>query len=179
MKPSPGDVASQVTAIVNSPWPRGLEDGLPWLQSMGIETGTAEETPPRGATRSWHLASMPAWGTADAGWGTYRDELADVSWFLWNGETAEDVLAAAAELAEAMTSVHGDPVEATEPALHAGPTWWWRLERHGIQMYAYDGAPNAEGYPTGPPCVQLHVDLRAVSEPQEAEARREDLRGED
>ncbi|GGK58931.1 hypothetical protein [Ornithinimicrobium pekingense] len=172
MKPSPGEVASRVTAIVESPWPRHLEDGLPWLQSFGIDTDTAEETPRRGADRSWHMAAMPSWGAVRAGWGTYRDEFADIFWFLWDGESSADVLRAADDLARALTDVHGDPREVTEATQYSGGSWWWQLEQHSIEMYAYSGAVNPDGYPTGSPCVQLQIDLRAVAEPREAEARR-------
>lgn len=174
MKPPPREVASRISAVVDSPWPQHLGEGLPWLQSFGIETDTAKETPRRGTSRSWHMAAVRGWGSARAGWGIYREEFAGIFWFLWDGESADDVLRAAGDLARAITDSHGNPHEITEASQYSGGSWWWQLERHRVEMYAYNGAPNPDGYPTGSPCVQLHVDLRAVAEPQEEEARQAD-----
>lgn len=171
MRPSPQEVASQLTHIVRSPWPQGLDDALPWLRSMGIATDTADESPARGDARSWHMASMPVWGTARPGWGTYRDQFADVSWFLWDEHAWEDVRRAAADLAQALTDLYGAPEKATVDAESHGPSWWWRLPEHSIELYAHNGAIRPPGFPAGPSVVQLHVDLSAVAEPREAEAR--------
>lgn len=172
MKPAPRQVAKTVTQILRSVWPQGLDEGLPWLEAMGIRTDTATETPRRRSSRSWHMASMPTWGTARAGWGTYQDRFADVFWFLWDDESSERVLHAATELADHLADALGEPTETTEPTPLSGGTWWWQLEGHSIEMYAYTDARTPDGHPTGPPCVQLSVDLREVSDPREAEARR-------
>lgn len=100
MRPSPQEVASQLTTIMRSPWPEGMDDAVPWLRSMGISTETAEETPAEGDSRSWHLASMPEWGPVRAGWSTYREQLADVFRFLWDEHGWDDVRGAASHLAQ-------------------------------------------------------------------------------
>ncbi|QFG68627.1 hypothetical protein [Ornithinimicrobium pratense] len=138
---------------------------------MGISTDTAEETPPEGIGRSWGMASVPEWGAARAGWSTYREQFADIFWFLWDDHRWDDVRGAAADLAQAITDVHGAPEESTEESASHGPSWWWRLNDHGIQIYAHNGAIRPEGFPAGPSVVQLHVDLRAVADLREAEAR--------
>ena len=171
MRPSPQEVASQLTSILGTPWPEGIDDGLPWLRSKGIATETAEETPAEGSGRSWHMASMPIWGTARAGWSTYHERFADVFWFLWDDHGWDDVRDAAAELAQQVADVHGAPEETTEETAGHGPSWWWRLNDHSIEIYAHNGAVRPEGFPAGPSVVQLHVDLRAVADPREAEAR--------
>ena len=114
---------------------------------------------------------MSVWGTAQAGWGTYREQFAEVFWFLWDGHSWDDARDAAAELAQTITDAHGEPEETTEETAGHGTSWWWRLDDHSIEMYAYNGASRPEGFPAGPSVVQLHVDRRAVAEPREAEAR--------
>lgn len=52
-----------------------------------------------------------------------------------------------------------------------GPSCWWRLEAHNGELYAHNGAVRPDGFPVGPSVVQLHIDLRAVAEPRDAEAR--------
>lgn len=118
------------------------------------------------------MASMPAWGTTKAGWGVYQDRFADVFWFLWDDQSSDRVLQAVTELAHILTDSLGEPTETTEPTRVSAGTWWWQLESHSIEMYAYTSAPTPDGHPAGPPCVQLQVDLREVSYPREAEARR-------
>lgn len=172
MKPTPRQVAETVTHILKSQWPEDLRDGLPWLESLDIRTDTATETSRERSSRSWHMADMPTWGTARGGWGTYQDRFADVLWFLWYEENAEHILHAVAELADHLTDDLGDPTDTTDPTPLSGGTWWWQLEAHSIEMYAYTDEPRPDGYPTGPPCVQLHVNLREVADPREAEARR-------
>jgi hypothetical protein len=117
------------------------------------------------------MASMPEWGTARAGWSSYREQFVGVFWFLWYDHGWEDARGAAADLAQAITDVHGAPEESTEETTGQGPSWWWRLNAHSIEIYAHNGAIRPEGFPAGPSVVQLHVDLRAVAEPREAEAR--------
>lgn len=114
---------------------------------------------------------MPEWGTARAGWSTYRGQFADVFWFLWNDHGWDDVRDAAAALAQAITDVHGAPEESTDETTGHGPSGWWRLNAHSIEIHAPNGAVRPEGFEAGPSVVQLHVDLRAVAEPREAEAR--------
>ncbi len=117
------------------------------------------------------MASMPTWGKARAGWSVYHERFADVSWFLWDDHGWDDVRGATAELAQQITDAHGAPVETTEEAASHGPSWWWRLNSHSIEIYAHNGANRPEGFPAGPSVVQLHVDLRAVADHREAEAR--------
>lgn len=137
------------------------------MESLGIRTETATEAPRDGASRSWHMADMPEWGTARTGWGTYQDRFADVSWFLWAEEDAEQVLEAATELADHLTGELRPPTEVTDRT-SPGATWWWQLESHSIEMYAH----GPHRYPPAQPCVKLSVALREVSDPREAEARR-------
>lgn len=171
MKPSPSEVAETVTHVLDAGWPTPLDEALRWLHAMGMQTDCAEETPRDGSSRSWQMAPVLAWGTASGGWNTYRDELSDVFWFLWEGDSSEDVTQAAAALAEAVTDAHGAATEASEATPFSGASWWWQLDQHYIEMYAYHGLPNPNGHPTGPPCVQLHISLSARAEPREAEAR--------
>lgn len=164
MRPTPGDVAAQITAIVGSTWPDGLDDGIPWLGSLGVSTETAEETSCEEDSGAWDFATLPAWGAAKVGWSTYRGRFAGVSWWLWSDLEWEDVRSAAAALAEEISTVHGAPSESTAEAESRGPSWLWRLEGHDIEMYAHNGAIRPEGFAAGPSVVQLHVDLRPVAE---------------
>lgn len=172
MKPSPNEVAKTVKHVLKASWPTAREEALSWLQSMGIQTDSAKEAPREGSSRSWQMAPVLAWGTASGGWGTYRDELYDVFWFLWEGDSSEDVTQAADLLARAITDSCGGATEASEATPFSGASWWWQLDQHSIEIYAHHGLPNPNGYPTGPPCVQLHISLRARAEPREAEAQR-------
>ncbi|GAA1184008.1 hypothetical protein GCM10009584_27610 [Ornithinimicrobium humiphilum] len=172
MRPTPGDVAAQITAIVGSTWPDGLDDGIPWLGSLGVSTETAEETSCEEDSGAWDFATLPAWGAAKVGWSTYRGRFAGVSWWLWSDLEWEDVRSAAAALAEEISTVHGAPSESTAEAEGRGPSWLWRLEGHDIEMYAHNGAIRPEGFAAGPSVVQLHVDLRPVAELREDEAQR-------
>lgn len=171
MKPSPSEVAKTVTHVLNATWPTPLNEALRWLHSLGMQTDSAEEAPRDGSSRSWQMAPVLAWGTASGGWSTYRAEFADVSWFLWEGGSAEAVTQAAGALAEDITDAHGAATEASEATPFSAGSWWWQLEQHCIEMYAHHGLPNPNGHPTGRPCVQLAISLRARAEPREAEAR--------
>lgn len=172
MRPTPSEVAKTVSHVLNATWPITLDESLQWLQAMGIQTDGARETPRDGASRSWQLAPVLAWGTTSAGWGTYRDEFCDVFWFLWEGGSSEDVTQAAHVLAESITGARGAAKEASVASPLSGASRWWQLDQHTIEMYAYHGLPNPNGCPTGHPCVQLHISLRARAEPQEVEAQR-------
>lgn len=177
MQPSPEEVAATVDRILSSPWPATLEDALPWLEALGIQTQTAQESSRDAASvdqdsRSWHRAEMTGWPGALAGWAGYRGAFADVNWFLWEDHDWEEVERAATELAGAISATHGAPVETTAATQSHGSSWWWQLERHGIDMYAHNGRIRPDGFPPGPSVVQFHIDLRAVAEPREAEARR-------
>ena len=167
MKPSPNEVAKTIASVLNARWPAPIDEALHWLQAMGIQTGSAKETPQDGSSRSWQMAPVPAWGTASGGWSTYRDEFADVCWFLWERESSEDVTQAAAALAGAITDGHGAATESSAATPFSAASWWWQLEQHCIEMYAHHDLPNPNGHPTGPPCVQLHISLRARAEPPE------------
>lgn len=172
MKPSPSEVAETITHLLVATWPTTLEEALHWLQAIGVQTCGAEEVPRDSSSRAWHMAPVPAWGTARGGWSTYRDEFAEVFWFLWEGDSSDDVMQAASALAGAITHAHGTATEVSAATATSGATWWWQLDQHSLEMYAYHGRPLPNGRPTGPPCVQLHVALRARAEPREAEARR-------
>lgn len=173
MVPSPRQVAETVSQILESVWPQGINDGIPWLDALGIETQTGQQSTRGGSSsRAWQRAPMPAWGTATAGWSTYQDRFADISWFLWDGANSECVLNAAVELAELFVDALGEPGESTEAGPYSGGTWWWQMEAHSIEMYAHTVVQRPDGHPTGPPCVQLSVDLLEISGRRETEARR-------
>lgn len=162
---------------VANTWREGVDDGLVWLESLGIQTGTATMTLLGDSCRMWHTARMPAWGTTEAGWSTYREQFAGVSWFIWRDETPQRVLGSAIDLAHFLSDALGPATESSEPTPLSGGTWWWQLEAHSIEMYAYTGAMSRDRRPAIPPCVQLAVDLREVSNPREAEAVRQSEAG--
>ena len=172
MKPSYTEVAETITHVVNATWPTTLEEALSWLQSLGIQTDGAQEASRDGSSRSWQMAPMPAWGSARSGWSTYRDEFAEVFWFLWEGNSSEEVTQEATSLAGAIMDGHGAASETAEATPFSGASWWWQLDRHCIDMYTHHGLPNPNGHHTGAPCVQLHISLRAREEPRDAEAQR-------
>lgn len=172
MNPEPRAVATTVDDIIRTPWPTEPDAAIAWLEALGIHTRSATHTPSPGDSDSWSLARMPAWGATRAGWGTCGGRLADISWFLWQDATAQDVEEAARALVQLLTDTHGAPTETTEAAVTHGDSWWWKLPAHHIEMYRHTGLTNPDGHPTGPACIQLAVDLRSLSEQREAYARR-------
>lgn len=170
MKPTPGEIAAQVAAVVGSPWPRTAEELLPWLTLLGTEVTSAKEAPGEEGVGSWYSATVSHWPAARAGWDTYRGELAVVYWFLWTGEDSAAVLQGAQALAALLTAAYGLPQETSEVTESGGGAWFWEFGAYGAELYAYSGAPLPSGVPTGPAGLQLHVSLRPVSDVLEAQA---------
>ena len=169
-QPSPSLVAETVTAMIAAAWPTTPEESQVWLRHHGIDPDTATERARRDPGRNWDRARTLGWGSADAGWGTFRGEFVGANWFLWRDSSSTEVMAAAHTLAELLTQAHGAPADSTESPEH-GATWLWQLRDHVIEMYAYNGLPRPDGFPAGDACVQFHVDLRTRSEAQEEFAR--------
>ena len=173
LNPTPTAVAETLLAMISAPWPTTAQESEDWLREHGIDPGTATERDPRGAGRAWDRARMADWGTADVGWGTFREEFVGVHWFLWRGASSEDVMAGAHSLVDLLTQTQGPAADASESPLHGG-TWLWLLPGHVIEAYAYHGLPRPDGFPAGDACVQLHLGHRERSEAQEREARARD-----
>lgn len=171
LTPSPADVARTLSDMMSAAWPTTGDESRQWLTRHGIDPDSAtKRTSGRGVGHNWARARMDGWGTADAGWGTFRDEFVGVNWFLWRGSSSDEVMTAAHALADLLTQAQGIPTEAEESTEHGG-TWLWLLADHVIIMYAYHGRPRPDGFPAGDACVQLHVDLRERAEAQEEHAR--------
>lgn len=170
MNPQPQAVATTLANIIGTPWPTELDAAIAWLEGLGIDTQSATRTSSPGESHSWDLARMPVWGATRVGWGTHLGRLADISWFLWQDATAQEVEGAGKALAQLLTDAHGAPTETTEASATHGASWWWQLPAHHIEMYWHTGLTHPDEHPAGPACIQLAVDLRNLSEQREADA---------
>lgn len=100
MEPSPSLVSETVTAMITSAWPTTQKESREWLRRHGIDPDTATERARRDPGRNWDRARTLGWGSADAGWGTFRGEFVGANWFLWRDSSSTEVMAAAQTLAD-------------------------------------------------------------------------------